>query len=145
MNKLTKPAIIICLILGAVVLLNLFSEQTIYQPPQNEITYSAFLKHITRGNLSSVQIQNEKVIARLRDGKYISTYMSDKSYTVEQLVKHNVEIKALPKNSELATLLEILLSWMPFFIFVYILWKFVCQPLLNIQTTLQRLEEKARQ
>ncbi len=104
-------------------------------------SYSEIIKSIEEGKLESVTIQGNEMTGILADNKPFSTQLINKENLVNRLLEKNVRITVLPPKTKETSLLDVILSWLPFAIFITLFWFTVSRPMLNMQKSLKEMEE----
>ncbi|WP_230534125.1 ATP-dependent metallopeptidase FtsH/Yme1/Tma family protein, partial [Microvirga roseola] len=93
-------------------LLALVYVQNTSAPQSDQLPYSAFVSAVEQGEIRSVTIQGQNVIAERTTGGQIETYAPQGADLVGQLQRQNVEIKAAPPPQP-NLLLSLLISFLP--------------------------------
>ena len=121
--------IAIWLTLGVVLmaLLNLFQSETANQT-STKIAYSDFIAHAREGKITEVVIQGNHLTGRTKDNTQFTSYKPDGADVVATLADTNVRIDAGPDQSEVPTLVSILISWFPMLLFIGV-WIFFMRQL----------------
>lgn len=122
MNDLTKNILIW---LGIALMLILVFQK--FQPPGQQsrpLNYTQFIKEVKRGNVESVDIQNQTIIAKTKSGEKYSTYMPPNDpKMIDDLLANDVEVNAVPPK-EHSIFWEIIISWAPFLLIIG-LWIYI--------------------
>ncbi|HRQ63374.1 MAG TPA: ATP-dependent zinc metalloprotease FtsH [Xanthomonadaceae bacterium] len=126
MNDMAKNLmlwIVIALVLMAVV--NGFSQQ---RPGLNEMDYAQFMNEVYDNRIAKVRIAEDgrTIFGERRDGQRFTTVAPSDIYMVSDLLKYNVSIEQAPPKTG-PSLFDILISWLPFIIFIAILIFFMRQ------------------
>ncbi len=107
--------IIIGLLLVA--LFNLFQTSST-RVPQQSIPFSELLNEVERGSVADVTIKGNQVSGHFSDGRSFTTYLPPDANLVDRLAERNVRISAVPDDSNVPSLLSILLSWFPMLLLI---------------------------
>ncbi|CAA6817338.1 MAG: Cell division protein FtsH (EC [uncultured Thiotrichaceae bacterium] len=122
MNDLTKNILIW---LGIALMLILVFQK--FQPPgqpSRPLNYTQFIKEVKRGNIESVDIQNQTIIAKTKSGEKYSTYMpANDPKLIDDLLANDVEVTAAAP-AERSLLWDIIISWAPFLLIIG-LWIYI--------------------
>lgn len=94
-----------------------------------EISYSEFINYVQDNNISSVVIVEKNIKGKFTSGEEFSTYAPDDSKLVDILREYKVAIEAKPEDTLLK---QILVSALPFLLFIFFIWFFVFR---QMQTT----------
>ncbi|MBO1909731.1 ATP-dependent metallopeptidase FtsH/Yme1/Tma family protein, partial [Microvirga sp. 3-52] len=94
-------------------LLSLFYFQGPSAPQSEQLPYSAFLTAVEQGEIRSVTIQGQEVIAERSTGARVTTYIPQGAGLIAQLQQKGVVIKAEPPPQP-SLLGSLLLSLLPF-------------------------------
>ena len=116
MPNITKNILLWLVI--AMVLMSVFNNFT--DPKgggSNEITYSEFLSQVRQGSVAAVEIDNEVISGMTHTGKSFVTYAPNDPKLVDDLVSHQVEIKA-KKAEETSLLMHLLISSFPILLLI---------------------------
>lgn len=102
-------------VIVAVVLYNLFGSTS---PALGHLlSYSQLVKEAEQGRVTDVSIADDELTGRLSDGKAFTTILPPQQETiVDLLVERGVDVMYLRDESN--PFLSILLSWLPFAIFI---------------------------
>lgn len=122
MNELTKNI----LIWIAIALMLILVFQKFQQPLQHAkpVTYTKFLTEVKDGNVDSVDIVNQTVTARTRNGEKFTTYMPQNDpKMMDDLLAQNVEVNVIPPEGR-SILWDIIISWAPFLLIIG-LWVYI--------------------
>src|SRR5829696_7054624 len=93
-------------------LLSLFYFQSTSAPQLEQLPYSAFTTAVDQGEIRSVTIQGQEVIAERSTGARITTYVPQGAGLIAQLQRNGIAIKAEPPP-EPSLLSSLLLSLLP--------------------------------
>ncbi|MDW8479827.1 MAG: ATP-dependent zinc metalloprotease FtsH [Xanthomonadales bacterium] len=126
MNEVGKNLllwIVVMLVLMAVV--NSFSQQ---RPGMQRLSYTDFMNEVYEKRVARVQIAEDgrTIYGERRDGQRFTTVAPSDIYLVTDLLKHDVRIEQEPPRSG-PSLLDLLISWLPFIVFIGILVFFMRQ------------------
>lgn len=102
--------------------LYLLSMFSISKRGVKEIAYSEFVDQVQKNNVSSVVIIEQNIKGEFVSGEEFTTYAPNDSKLVEILREYNVLIKAKPEDTLLK---QILVSALPFLLFIFFIWFFV--------------------
>ena len=122
MNELTKNI----LIWVAIALMLILVFQKFQQPLQHSkpVTYTKFLTEVKDGNIDSVDIVNQTITARTRNGEKFTTYMPQNDpQMMNDLLAKNVEVNVIPPEGR-SILWDIIISWAPFLLIIG-LWVYI--------------------
>ncbi len=100
--------------------------QKFQQPLQNSraLSYSQFLKEVKDGNIVSVNIQEQNIIAKTKSGQKFTTYTPPNDpKMIDDLLANDVQVNAMPPK-ENSLLWEIIISWAPFLLIIG-LWIYI--------------------
>jgi cell division protease FtsH len=113
-NPNTAPNFRNLAILAAVMtLLSVFYFQGASAPQSEQLPYSAFITAVDQGEIRSVTIQGQEVIAERSTGARVTTYVPQGAGLITQLQQKGVVIKAEPPPQP-SLLANLLLSLLPF-------------------------------
>ena len=118
-RSLTAWGIIALLLVG---LFNLFQNQGGSQGQEN-IVFSDFLAEVDAGGVEEVTLRGPTIVGRRRDGRGFRTFAPDYPGLVERLSGAGVRIEAAPIDDGMPNLLNILITWFPFLLFISV-WIF---------------------
>jgi cell division protease FtsH len=93
--------------------LSLFYFQSTSAPQLEQLPYSAFMTAVDQGEIRSVTIQGQEVIAERSTGGRVTTYVPQGAVLITQLQQKGVVIKAEPP-AQPGLLSSLLLSLLPF-------------------------------
>ena len=82
------------------------------------VPYSQFLSEVKKGTVSKVEIRGNNIIGVFSNGTSFSTYAPNDLSLIDKLEKNNVEIIALPLESNSPGLIDILISWFPMLLLI---------------------------
>ena len=102
--------------------LYLLSMFNISKGKVQEIAYSEFIDQVQKNNVASVVIIERNIKGKLASGEEFTTYAPDDPKLVEALRQYNVLIQAKPEDTFLK---QILVSAIPFLLFIFFIWFFV--------------------
>lgn len=113
-----------------VLFLSLLSMFNLPKGDTEEIAYSEFIEHVQKGNIASVVIVENNIKGKFTSGGKFATYAPpNDNELIKDLREHNVIIKAKPEDTLLK---QILVSALPFLLFIFFIWFFVFR---QMQTT----------
>ncbi|MXQ13197.1 ATP-dependent metallopeptidase FtsH/Yme1/Tma family protein, partial [Microvirga makkahensis] len=103
-------------------MLALFYFQSAAPPQADQLPYSAFVSEVERGEIRSVTIQGQEVVAERSTGGRVTTYVPQGADLVAQLQQKGVVIKAEPPPQP-SLLGGLLLSLLPFALMIgIVIW-----------------------
>jgi len=108
----------------AVILISVFNNLEPRSGSEERLTYSDFLKQVQQGNVTNVNIQDDRLITgTLQNEKTFTSYvpMPD-PYLIPELYKKNVNIKGEPAQQE-GLLMHIFINWFPMLLLIAV-WVF---------------------
>lgn len=116
-------AVWVIIFLVVITLANIF-----YKPREEskaeELSYSAFVDMVKKGDVVSATMQGQLLTGELKDNKNFVTYAPEESGIVPLLQENNVEISAVPAVKEGDSWLMTLIAWLPMILFIGI-WVFM--------------------
>ncbi len=126
MNEVGKNLllwIVVALVLMAVV--NSFSHQ---RPGLQRLSYTDFMNEVYEQRVARVRIAEDgrTIFGERHDGQRFTTIAPSDIYLVTDLLKHDVRIEQDPPRSG-PSLFDVLISWLPFIVFIGILVFFMRQ------------------
>ena len=90
----------------------------------NEISYTELLAQVDAGNVSEVTIQGNRLTGQYADkSRSFTSYAPDDPNLVERLNKKGVRISARPKDEDVPSIFNVLLSWFPMLLLIAV-WIF---------------------
>ena len=122
MNDMVKNLFLWLII--AIVLVSVFSNFGPHNAGTEKITYSQFLKEIDQGSVSSVSVEDDRIIRGMSKNNHrFVTYqpMPDKALLGE-LLKNNVDVSGQEKQQE-SFLLHLFINWFPMLLLIGV-WVF---------------------
>lgn len=122
MNDLVKNLFLWLII--AIVLVSVFSNFGPNQSGSQKISYSSFLSEVNSGQVSTVSIEEGKIIhGTTKNNQRFTTYMPfQDSVLLGQLLKNNVDVTGIEKQQE-SLLLHIFINWFPMLLLIGV-WVF---------------------
>ena len=105
--------VVIALVLVAV-FNNVGSKKTV---DPTAMSYSQFIGAVNATQVKQVTIEGQTVHGITATGEKFSTFTPDDPHLVDDLLKNNVEVKALPPEQP-SLLMQILISWFPMLLFI---------------------------
>jgi len=117
LNELAKNLLLWVVI--ALVLMSVFSSFAPSTSSANEVPYSQFLTQVKDGNVSKVDIEDQRITGTLNSGQEFTTFSpeSDNKAMIGTLMDSNVEITGEPPDQG-SFLKQILISWFPFLLLI---------------------------
>lgn len=116
-------AVWVIIFLVVITLANIF-----YKPREEskaeELSYTAFVDMVKKGDVVSVTMQGQLLTGELKDNKNFVTYAPEESGIVPLLQENNIEISAVPAVKEGDSWLMTLIAWLPMILFIGI-WVFM--------------------
>ena len=114
--------VIIALLL--VMLFNMFTNPSQTRRGGNEISYTELLSQVDAGNISEVTIQGNRVTGQYTDkSRSFTSFSPEDPSLVERLNKKGVRITARPKDEDVPSIFNVLLSWFPMLLLIAV-WIF---------------------
>ncbi len=90
----------------------------------NEISYTELLAQVDAGNVSEVTIQGNRLTGQYSDkSRSFTSYAPEDPTLVERLNKKGVRISARPKDEDVPSIFNVLLSWFPMLLLIAV-WIF---------------------
>ena len=129
-------------ILGVIVLIalfNLFSAPPSRIPSQ-QLPYSSFLDQLEKDQVASVRLAGKTITGRFKNGKSFTTFIPSVDLAVPAIVSKRIALTVTAAEDDLPSLLGVIISWLPFFLYILAFWWFVGRPLARIEQRLQSLE-----
>ena len=126
MKKPKKPSMSKNLLLWAVisfVVFNIYNNFTNTTTNSSAIEYSQFINDVNQDKVSRVEINGNEISGIYTDGQTFTTYNPGDGKMIDDLIKKNVQIKALPPERP-NLLMQIFISWFPMILLIAI-WLFV--------------------
>lgn len=93
---------------------NQFGNRTKMDPA---MSYSNFIAQVTQGNVKRVSIEGRTITGELKDGDRFTTYSPNDPHLVDDLLKHNVELKAQPPEAP-SLFMQMFISWFPMLLMI---------------------------
>jgi cell division protease FtsH len=93
--------------------LSLIYFQSTSLPKTEELAYSTFVTAVDQGEIRSVTIQGQDIVAQRTSGGAVATYAPQAADLMAQLQRHGIEINAAPP-AQPSLLLSLLFSLLPF-------------------------------
>ncbi|MEM6901904.1 MAG: ATP-dependent zinc metalloprotease FtsH [Pseudomonadota bacterium] len=90
----------------------------------NTVAYSDFIADVNAGQVREVQMRGQNLRVIANGGEIYSVFMPPQANPVEQLTASGVKVVAEPLESEVPSLLSILISWFPMLLLIGV-WLFV--------------------
>lgn len=110
-------AIVVAIFFGVIFLSNMFKAGEMAKAGATEVSYSEFLGRVDGGQLSGVEVENNRLTATVRGGGKVTTLAPNDPDLITTLRGKGVDIKV--KEPETASpLLQILIGWAPFLLFI---------------------------
>ncbi len=120
MNNLIKNMAIWLVI--ALVLMTVFNQFSVRQPPQTAMEYSQFINEMNQGRIAKVVIEGRVLRGTKSDGRQFMTYSPSDPWLVSDLLKAGVIVEARPED-EPSMLMNIFVSWFPMLLLIAV-WIF---------------------
>ena len=122
MNDIVKNLFLWLII--AIVLVSVFSNFGPSNSASDKISYSQFLNEVSQGQISAVNIEDDKIIRGITKNNHrFTTYIPvHDNALLGQLLKYNVNINGQEKEQE-SFLLHIFVNWFPMFLLIAV-WVF---------------------
>jgi cell division protease FtsH len=115
LNNFSKNILLwVTISLVMVVLFNLFNQP---QAPQQKLTYTEFLQSVNRGDISSVNIQGERITGVMNNDVRFYAYNPNDPELVQTLLENNVSVEAEPQESA-PWYMTVLVSWFPMLLLI---------------------------
>src|SRR5689334_15741798 len=112
----------LAIVVAIMTLLSLFYFQNASAPGPAQLPYSAFVTAVDQGEISSVTIQGQEVIAERSTGGRVMTYVPRGANLIAQLQQKGVVIKAEPPPQP-SLFGSLLLSLLPFALMIgLVIW-----------------------
>jgi cell division protease FtsH len=107
----------------AIILIAVFSNFGPRQPGAQQLTYSAFLKSVDKGEIASAQISDRIITATTKDNQQVTTYIPmEDQFLLSELIKKGVNVTGKPPEQQ-GLLMRIFISWFPMILLIGI-WIF---------------------
>lgn len=106
----------------AIVLLTVFNNFSAKKTSGREMDYSEFIQLVQAGSVKEVTIQQNNIEGSTTNGQVFKTYNPNDAGLVGDLVKYNIQFKALPPEKP-SMLLSLFFNWLPLIVIVA-LWIF---------------------
>ena len=122
-----------------IALFNLFSAPG----PRNlsrQLAYSSFLDQLENDQVASVMLADKTINGKLKNGESFTTYIPSVDLAVPAIVSKHITLTVAATEDDLPSLLGIIVSWLPFFLYIIAFWVFVGRPLARIEQRLRSLE-----
>lgn len=103
----------------AIVLVSVFSNFGTHNAVAEKISYSHFLKEVDKGQISSVTVEENKIIKGVtKNNQHFVTYMPvEDAALLGELLKNNVEVTGQEKQQE-NFLLHLFVNWFPMLLLI---------------------------
>ncbi|WP_417909834.1 ATP-dependent zinc metalloprotease FtsH [Candidatus Electronema sp. PJ] len=108
--------------LTAIVLVKLFSTQSMDKPRTDEISYSQFMASVENGAISKVLIKGDKIFGTSTDGRSVMSMMPPDMELIPMLRKGGVDIAVKEMDKE-SLWLSVFISWFPMLLLIGV-WVF---------------------
>ena len=106
-----------------IALFNMFQNPS-QQRRGNEISYTELLAQVDAGNVSEVTIQGNRLTGQYSDkSRSFTSFAPEDPTLVERLNKKGVRISARPKDEDVPSIFNVLLSWFPMLLLIAV-WIF---------------------
>src|SRR5215216_329295 len=108
----------------AIILVSVFSNFGPRQVSSEKLSYSKFLTELNRGGVSSVSIEENKIIrGMLKSNRHFVTYIPlQDTALLGQLLENKVDVSGQEKQQD-SFLLHLFINWFPFFLLIAV-WVF---------------------
>ena len=83
-----------------------------------ELSYSALVQHIEKGDVKSVRLQGQNLTGDLKDGQKFASFVPQEAGLIGLLQQNQVEIQAVPEPKDDGSFSEALLTWLPMILFI---------------------------
>ncbi len=96
------------------------AQFTVPSPKDNKLeklTYSEFIAAVEDGKVESVDIQEQSLMGKMKDGSSFDSYAPREAGLIPMLQEHKVAIKAIPPETAGSNWMLGLLSWAPILLF----------------------------
>ena len=110
-------------LLWLIIFVAVITLANIFHKPQNdantqELTYTAFVEQVEKGNVLTAQLQGQALSGMLKDGKKYVSFAPEDSGLVPILQKNNVSISAIAPETEKGGFMMAFISWLPMILFI---------------------------
>ena len=110
-------------LLWLIIFVAVITLANIFHKPQSEaglqeLTYTAFVEQVEKGNVLTAQLQGQAISGMLKDGKKYTSFAPEESGLVPILQEHNVSISAIAPESEKGSFMMAFISWLPMILFI---------------------------
>ena len=110
-------------LLWLIIFVAVITLANIFHKPQSEaglqeLTYTAFVEQVEKGNVLTAQLQGQAISGMLKDGKKYTSFAPEESGLVPILQKHNVSISAIAPETEKGSFMMAFISWLPMILFI---------------------------
>lgn len=122
-----------------IVAFNLFSTPEPRILPR-ELPYSSFLDQLQNDQVASVTLAEKVITGKLKNGESFMAYIPSADLAVPVILSKHVPLSIRPLEEDIPSLLGVIVSWLPFLVFILAFWWFVSRPLAVIAQRLQSLE-----
>ncbi len=114
MNNFWRNLLIwVVVILGVVLLFNMFQPQTSDVDKATQVAYSTFLNEVDQGKVDRVLIRGHTITGALKNGSAFETYAPSDPTLVSSLISKHVRVDAKPVANPENPLIKYLISWAP--------------------------------
>ena len=114
MNNFWRNLLIwVVVILGVVLLFNMFQPQTSDADKATQVAYSTFLNEVDQGKVDHVLIRGHTITGALKNGSAFETYAPSDPTLVSSLISKHVRVDAKPVTNPENPLIKYLISWAP--------------------------------
>ncbi len=118
-SKGTLKTLLIWLIIG-VAIIGLFNLFTTHQKTEKEIIFSEFLLKLQNNQIEEVQIKDNSITGKFKDGSLFKTYYINYPDLVKELSSQGIKVSVKPPE-QTPWYINFLISWGPI-IFLVFLW-----------------------
>lgn len=113
----------ILIFLSVITLANIFYKPDEPAKPE-ELTYTAFVELVKKGDVKTVQLQGQTLTGTLKEDKKFTSYAPEESGVVPLLQENKVALSAIPPVKEGDSWVMTLVAWLPMILFIGI-WIFM--------------------
>jgi cell division protease FtsH len=138
----TMMKVLLWVVLGFVVILFALAAFTIFQSPgtrtiSRSYSYSAFVTVVDDGKVEEVAFRGANITGLFKDGSRFDTLVPHAQLIpalTDRLLAAKVGVVARPENdpSETPWYVSLVVSWLPFLIYVGSLWLFMGRPIMAL-------------
>jgi cell division protease FtsH len=114
-NNIAKNIIIWVAV--SLLFLSVYTQFAGHNKAENQMPYSQFMQDAKKGRVASVEIDGHVIYGKMQDGKEFSTYSPGDLFLVNDLLKYNVAVKAVPEKKS-SFLVDLFLNLLPMLILI---------------------------